>query len=40
MGPVSLVAYHQQKLGLTLQLLWLRVGEKLDGDPQIGQKAC
>jgi hypothetical protein len=21
-------------------LLWLRVGEKLDGDPQIGQPAC
>jgi hypothetical protein len=40
MGPVSLVAYHQQKFGLSLLLLWLRVGEKLDEDPQIGQPAC
>jgi hypothetical protein len=40
MGPVSLVACHRQKLGLRLLLLWLRVGEKLVGDPQIGQPVC
>jgi hypothetical protein len=40
MGPVSPVACCWQKLGLSLLPLWLRVREKLDGDPQIGQPAC
>jgi hypothetical protein len=37
MDPVSLVICCRQKLDLRLLLHWLRVGEKLDGDLQIGQ---
>jgi hypothetical protein len=40
MGLINLIACCRQKLGLRLLLLWLSVGEKLDGDPQIGQPAC
>jgi hypothetical protein len=39
-SPISLIACYRQKLGLSLLLLWLRVGEKLDGDAQIGQPTC
>jgi hypothetical protein len=40
MGPISLVVYCRQKLGLGLLLLWLRVGEKLDRDLQISHPVC
>jgi hypothetical protein len=39
-GPSKLVTCHRQKLGLSILLFWLRVGEKLDGDPQIDQPTC
>jgi hypothetical protein len=40
MGPVSLVVSCRQKFSLSLLFLLLRVGEKLDGDPEISQPEC
>jgi hypothetical protein len=39
MGPVSLVAYHRQKLDLSL-LLHFGLGDKLGTKLRIGQLAC
>jgi hypothetical protein len=40
MSLVNLVACHRQKIDLSLLLHRLCGGEKLNGDPQIGQPTC
>jgi hypothetical protein len=40
MGPVSLVAGHQQKVGFAPTASMVVLGEKLGTDPRIGQPSC
>jgi hypothetical protein len=40
MGPVSLVASHQQEVGFALTASMAVLGEKLGMDPWIGQPVC